>query len=164
MDQYFRRVDISDDTRILDAGGYPSSWKDAHVIGKLTILNQQPIDVSMLHESMSYIVGDGTTLPFEDNSFDIVFSNSTIEPVGTCQTQRKFACETQRVGNQIWVQTPACDFLVEPHLLTPFIHFLPTEWQRRLLSYKEIQILFPDCAILRKRWWGMTKSYIAVFR
>jgi hypothetical protein len=32
----------------------------------------------------------------------------------------------------------------------------------RLLSYREMQILFPDCRILRERVLFLTKSYIAV--
>jgi hypothetical protein len=31
------------------------------------------------------------------------------------------------------VQTPARSFPVEPHLLAPFIHWLPRAWQRRLV-------------------------------
>jgi hypothetical protein len=32
----------------------------------------------------------------------------------------------------------------------------------RLLTYREVKELFPDCTILRERFFGMTKSYIAV--
>jgi hypothetical protein len=31
----------------------------------------------------------------------------------------------------------------------------------RLLTHREMQILFPDCVILRERFCGLTKSYIA---
>ena len=32
----------------------------------------------------------------------------------------------------------------------------------RLLTYQEVANLFPDCRILRERFFGLTKSYIAV--
>ena len=32
----------------------------------------------------------------------------------------------------------------------------------RLLTFREMQTLFPDCQILRERLFGLTKSYIAV--
>ncbi len=32
----------------------------------------------------------------------------------------------------------------------------------RLLSYREMRLLFPDCQILRERFLFLTKSYIAV--
>ena len=32
----------------------------------------------------------------------------------------------------------------------------------RLLTYREVANLFPDCRILRERFFGLTKSYIAV--
>jgi hypothetical protein len=32
----------------------------------------------------------------------------------------------------------------------------------RLLTYREMQALFPDCVILRERILGITKSYVAI--
>jgi hypothetical protein len=32
----------------------------------------------------------------------------------------------------------------------------------RLLTFAEMQVLFPDCTILREQFFGLTKSYIAV--
>ena len=32
----------------------------------------------------------------------------------------------------------------------------------RLLTYAEVARLFPDCGILRERFWDLRKSYIAV--
>jgi hypothetical protein len=128
-------------------------------------------------------------LDFADHSFDIAFSNSVIEHVGALDEQRAFADELRRVGRQLWVQTPARSFFFEPHLLTPFIHFLPHSWQRRLvrnftlwgwvtrpsqasvdrmlgelrlLDYATFRALFPDCEIRRERFLGFTKSFVAV--
>ncbi len=77
----------------------------------------------------------------------------------------------------------------EPHLLTPFVHYLPRRLQSRLLrrftlwgwiarpspeqverfvrdtrllTHREMQSLFPDCEIRRERFLGFTKSYVAV--
>jgi len=135
------------------------------------------------------VVGDGCKLEFGDRSFDIVFSNSVIEHVGTFERQRAFARECRRTGRQLWVQTPARCFPIEPHLIAPFFHFLPRFAQRRLLrnftvwgllarpttaeveaflsevrllTYREMRELFPDCEIIRERVLGFTKSYIAL--
>jgi len=56
-------------------------------------------------------------LNYSDNEFDICFSNSVIELVGSFEDQRKFANEIRRVGRKLWVQTPARSFFFEPHYL-----------------------------------------------
>jgi hypothetical protein len=118
-----------------------------------------------------------------------VFSNSVIEHLSSFDRQMAFACEARRVGRKLWIQTPAKEFFVEPHLLAPFVHFLPVSLQRRvirrftvwgimtkpspaqveaflqevrLLSFAEMQQLFPDCEIRREVAFGFTKSYVAV--
>src|SRR5436305_9486326 len=81
----------------------------------------------------SWVAGDGRALPFRDGAFDVVFSNSVIEHVGDAASQRRFAREVARVGRAYWVQTPNRWFPVEQHLLTPLVHWLPKQWQRRLV-------------------------------
>lgn len=80
-------------------------------------------------------------------------------------------------------------FLVEPHLITPLVHYLPKLVQRRLLrnftiwglitrptiqqcenflqevhllGKRELKQLFPDAEIWHERVLGLTKSLIAV--
>ena len=74
---------------------------------------------------LAYVHGDGCDIPFADQSFDIVFSNSVIEHVGGQEAQIRFAREISRVGRGYWVQTPNRYFPIETHLLTPFVHLLP---------------------------------------
>jgi Methyltransferase domain len=140
-------------------------------------------------QSVEYVLGDGKSVPYADREFDICFSNSTIEHLFRLDEQRRFANEVRRVGHGVWLQTPARGFPFEPHWLSPLIHWLPRRWQKRLgrnftvygwmlrptsedvsqrvdelrlLTYREMQELFPDCEIRRERFLGLTKSYIAV--
>lgn len=112
-----------------------------------------------------------------------------IEHVGSLDRQRAFANEVRRVGDGVWVQTPANEFPIEPHYLSPFVHYFPKHVQKRvlrffsfwglltrpsqekinakvdeirLLSYNEMRELFPDCEIIRERFLWMTKSYVAM--
>ena len=139
--------------------------------------------------TLTYVQGSATDLPFGDRSFDIVFSNSMIEHLGDWASQERFAREALRVGRGLWVQTPARWFPVEPHLLTPLVHYLPKGAQRHLLrnftvwgwitrprqdevedlldelallTASQVRTLFPGCSLLRERVLGLTKSIMVV--
>ena len=176
--------------RLLDVGGYPWCWPAGALPCAITILNRDiPSNTGTGHSPCEFVAGDGCALPFAEGAFEVVFSNSVIEHVGTWERQQAFAAEARRVGRRLWVQTPAREFFIEPHLIAPFIHWLPRTWQRRLmrnftvrgwierpdavavdaflaevrlLTRAEMSALFPDCTILRERFLGLTKSYIAV--
>lgn len=176
--------------RLLDVGGYPWCWPVGSLPCAITILNREmPPGPGAGDSPCELIKGDGCALPFADRAFEVVFSNSVIEHVGTWERQRAFAAEARRVGRRLWVQTPAREFFIEPHLIAPFIHWWPRPWQRRLirnftlrgwierpdaaavgafladvrlLTLAEMKSLFPDCTILRERFLGLTKSYIAI--
>ncbi len=190
--QWFRFViSPTSGSSVLDVGGYPWIWLEAGLPLKVTLLNPHilPDLPAQFGDRFEFIVGDGCKLDYSDKRFDVVFSNSVIEHVGTYDQQRAFAAEARRVGVALWIQTPAREFFIEPHLLAPFFHFLPRSLQSRitrygtvwglltkpnpaqvedfingirLLSYAEMKELFPDCEILRERWLGFTKSYVAV--
>jgi SAM-dependent methyltransferase len=72
-----------------------------------------------------YVQGDACLLPFEDASFDIVFSNAVIEHVGGRERQRAFVSEAIRVGRRVFITTPNRRFPVEVHTRLPFVHWLP---------------------------------------
>ena|ERR1017187_4039176 len=181
------------ETQILDVGGYPWCWPDSQVSSPVTILNLHilPGLEDQWKDRYTLVIGDATCMQYQDRQFDIIFSNSVIEHLGTYQQQEKFAREVRRVGRDLWIQTPAKCFFLEPHLLTPFIHWFPKQTQislaryftlwgwitrpskeaafeyvneLRLLNESEMRALFPDCEIMKEKILGLTKSYIAVRR
>jgi len=193
MKKFFALIAPTPSTRMIDIGGAPITWtREAGVetTFPITLCNIRfPRDLASQGARFSAVEADATELPFPDKSFDVAFSNSVIEHLGTWERQQAFAREARRVGDKLWIQTPARSFPIEPHYLAPFIHFLPKNWQRRLarratlwglltkpspqvidewidelrlLSYSEFKQLFPDCHILKERLLGFTKSYVAV--
>ena len=192
MQWFQREITLKPTDRILDVGGYPWFWREAAPVNSITLFNLDfPVALIAQYPSFTYGTGDGCHLPYTDRAFAVVFSNSVIEHVGTWERQVQFANEARRVGRQLWVQTPAREFFIEPHLMVPFLHWLPKRWQRhllrnltpwgwlsrptpvqvenllgeiRLIKRAEMRRLFPDCDILEEKFLGQTKSYIAVRR
>jgi len=132
MERFAQEFGITKDTRVLDIGGTPDCWELLAVRPRLVLLNT-PRAGEELASAAEWVAGDGRTLPFRDQSFDVVFSNSVIEHVGDAESQRRFAREVMRVGRAWWVETPNRWFPVEQHLLTPFVHWLPKTWQRAMV-------------------------------
>jgi SAM-dependent methyltransferase len=118
MATFQRLFPLTSQTRILDVGGTSLNWSFIAVQPQVTLLNL-PTD------GVANVVGDGRFLPFRDRSFDIVFSNSVIEHISLPSDQQRFADEVRRTGRAYWVQTPDYRFPIEPHLVTPFLHWLP---------------------------------------
>jgi hypothetical protein len=181
---------------IVDIGGSKNYWRiiPQEYFNKyqvnITIVNL-PADISEEnHGPFRFVVGDGCNLvDFDDQAFDIAHSNSVIEHVGDWERMVKFAKELSRVAPRRFVQTPNYWFPIEPHFMTPFIHWLPKPlriWlvQRfqlghlpkaatideavrlvesfRLLNKKMLQELFKDSEILTERLCWLPKSHIAV--
>jgi Methyltransferase domain len=176
---------------ILDVGGTESFWEmmDFAESGyDITLLNTHPIETH--HQGIRSVVGDARSLDlFADRQFDIVFSNSVIEHVGTLEQQRMMANEVRRVARRYFVQTPNFSFPIEPHFLFPGFQWLPREarvwlvrhaaigWYERtpdleaaraivnevrLLTRREIRMLFPDGEITSETFYGLTKSFMVV--
>jgi predicted SAM-dependent methyltransferase len=187
MRQFFALFAPSPEIRVLDIGGTSQTWSnesEGHIPFSVTLINICGNGDDKADRFIR-VQGDATEMPFADDSFDIAFSNSVIEHVGTWEKQLEFAREARRVARRLWIQTPARSFPIESHLLAPYIQYLPKRAQHRivrwtprgrltpdvvheivdevrLLTYSEIKLLFPDCQILRERLFGFTKSYIAV--
>lgn len=188
MIEFQQLFDLKPEIRVLDVGGSPNIWTLIPIRPHLTIVNLTP-PPEECPSDIQWIIADGRFLPFCDQGFDIVFSNSVIEHLGTFEDQIRFAEEIRRVGRRYYVQTSAKYFPIEPHFLTPMVQFMPkplqlrivrnfTVWglltrpshkeveeavySIRLLTKKEMKILFPDAHLLTERLLGLPKSYIAV--
>jgi hypothetical protein len=177
--------------RLLDVGGTPSYWRNvAGEVGpdlEITLLNRSAPESDPA--GFRSLVGDARDLSrFGDREFDVVFSNSVIEHVGSFEDQRRMATEVRRVGRWYFVQTPNRRFPIEPHLEFPFFQYLPVAlrvalvrrfqlgWAPRLpdraaaadyvtsirlLTGAEVSALFPDGRLLAERFLGLVKSWIA---
>jgi SAM-dependent methyltransferase len=132
MQRFAKDLAITPETLVLDVGGTPGCWDLLSARPRVVLLNT-PRTKEELSAAASWVAGDGCSLPFRDQAFDVVFSNSVIEHVGDAANQRRFASEVARVGRGFWVQTPNRWFPVEQHLLTPLIHLLPRSWQLRIV-------------------------------
>ena len=194
LDLFRRSLSPGPEDVLLDVGGYPVFWTvHPPMAGRIDTLNLHAASfdpASFPNHRIRPLEGDGRALPFEDGSYDIAFSNSVIEHVGSWEDQKSFAAELCRVGKRVWCQTPALECPIEPHFLAPFVHWMPRQWRpfvvryftprgwaskgskesiqemvdwTRLISKREMAELFPDCRILVEYLVPLVpKSYIAV--
>jgi hypothetical protein len=182
-----------DRVTVLDIGGRPKYWEmmtAGTLLGgrlHITLLNVEAHHAPS--PNVDVVVGDGRSMPqFSDGQFDIVFSNSTIEHVGSFADQQRMAAEVRRVGRRYYVQTPNRHFPIEPHFVFPLFQYLPVPtrvwlvrhfslgWlprtpdvrlatqvveEIRLLTRGEMERLFPDATIHEERFSGLVKSFVA---
>ena len=176
--------------KILDVGGTEAYWENNGFANldsiHITLLNLEKQRTSCTN--IDSIVGDATNLKqYNDNQFDICFSNSVIEHLYNFENQQKMAKETQRVGKYYFIQTPNKYFIIEPHFLLPFFQFFPgnlqhyiltktklsrgKKWNKkfaknyineiRLLSLNEMKELHPHSKFDFEKFIGLTKSFTA---
>jgi hypothetical protein len=94
----------------------------------------------------AYQQADGLNLPFEDGSFDLVYSNAVIEHVGLEPEQRRFLDEHARVGRWWIATTPNKTFPIESHSNAVMSHWRKS-WSHpdvsRLLTKHQFAELLP---------------------
>jgi hypothetical protein len=147
MQKLFKKFPLTSKSLVLDVGGLPKTWDLAPIRPKVVTLNL-PTAYPADQIPPLLVFGDGCQLPFRDQTFDLVFSNSVIEHLGTVGRQQQFASEIQRVGKQFFVQTPNRWFPMEHHVWMPVIHWFPKNWQKPILNGWSLwqMIAQPDAA------------------
>lgn len=183
---------ISENTKILDVGYSDVEYSDVdNYLEKnypyqknITALGiEEPNTFSERYPEVTVCRYDGSYFPFEDDSFDIVWSNAVIEHVGGYEAQKLFLSECARVGKQVFITTPNRWFPIEVHTHFPFIHWLPKpvsnflislmgkKWATgaymNLLSYRKLDKMCSEIglvhyAIIKNRLWGLTLECIIV--
>ncbi len=187
MKEFLSLMSVRPGTTVLDLGGHPNSWDAVPYPLEITILNLpgriQPVERT--HHTVSYVEGDACEVDgVRDGEFEIVFSNSVIEHVGSDDRQRAFASEVRRVGRKFWVQTPSKWFPIEAHCGMPFWWFYPEYLRRaflrgwrkklpawteaientRVLTRRQLIDLFPEAKIKVERFAGLSKSYVVYYQ
>jgi len=179
--------------RILDLGGDLAYWKNmkwTNSATHITLLNLSPSPIPEdLKNRFESVQANALQCPFPDYSFDLVFSNSAIEHMGSRENQNVFAKEVKRLSHNYIVQTPSIWFPLEPHCRIPFFQFIPHSIRAVLLmifpvhyfpkarNYKEgvlaskttmmmgkkrFRSFFPHASFFTEYLWGIPKSYTAI--
>jgi hypothetical protein len=178
--------------RIIDIGGTSAFWERRGWAGRpdvhVTLVNLKA-DPSA-HANITSLAGDATNLAGSaDKSFDVAFSNSVIEHLFTQENQQAMAREVQRVARAFWVQTPNYWFPVEPHYHVLGWQWMPEGarvallrrrrcgWRGpcpdieqarryvrevRLLTRRDLALLFPGATIVPERLLGLVKSWVVM--
>ena len=179
--------------RIADIGGARNYWEGLRACWsdlplEITIIN---IGAEPLDDPPFFIrPGDACDLShYDDNSFDVVHSNSVIEHVGQWPEVAAMAREVRRLAPHYYIQTPDFAFPFEPHFRTLFFHWYPEVVRARmimkrrhgfigpektltdamlnvqainLLNKRQMGDLFPDARIVHERILGFAKSLVAI--
>lgn len=190
---FFRKLiePLPKPVRILDVGGTQDFWEGMDYVdperASITVFNLMA-SVSR-HSNITTASGSACDMSmFEDAQFDVVFSNSVIEHVGSRDDQQAMAREIQRVGERYFVQTPNLYFPIEPHFMFPYFQFLPLgakvwllmhfplSWSGRfsdrgraikmanwvnLLDRGDFAAMFPGAQLYEEKVFGLTKSFVA---
>jgi hypothetical protein len=175
--------------RVLDLGGSPTTWRLAPVRPEhVTIVN---IDAYVAEEPWITVQqADACNLSSDvlRQEFDLVYSNSLLEHVGGHARREDLAQQVHAAAPHHWVQTPYRYFPIEPHWMMPAMQFFPFAIRMRasqhwryghmstpseatayekvaeveLIGNAQMRWLFPESALWRERYLGMTKSLIAI--
>ncbi len=113
---------------------------------------------------------------FQDNEFDISWSNAVIEHVGNREKQEFFLKEIKRVAKKSFIATPNKYFLFEVHTKVFLLHFLPKrvfdsilvflgkKWATgdymNLFCYRDLKHLLDQCGI--KEYKAIKTGYLVL--
>jgi hypothetical protein len=189
-----RLLEHKESIKILDIGGELDFWRhmewdnDRCTIYLLNLEDRTPTKAPDT-KGFVWVTGNALALPYQAGEFDLIFSNSVIEHVGSYQNQVLFAAEVNRVCSKYMIQTPSIWFPLEPHSLLPLFQFIPHALRALLImlfninyfpkqktykaaleisrstlmfSKKRFQQIFPEATIEVETLFGIPKSYTAI--
>ena len=191
-----RAEELGRPLNIIEVGGRELYWDNVELknVAKIDIFNLSNDELDYASEETTpkgetqfrSLIGNGCALTdITDGAYDVYHSNSVIEHVGDWCNVERFVNEARRVAPAGWMQTPAWEFPIEPHLRQPCIHWVSRPLQRKfmrkpewmpnpsvserrtyiedinLLSRVEMIALFPGADLWTERFFGFPKSYVS---
>jgi ubiquinone/menaquinone biosynthesis C-methylase UbiE len=103
---------------------------------KITAFSDQ--DASWMeneYKGLKFKQGTALEIPFENNTFELVFSSAVIEHVGSNSNQSKFIFECFRIAKKyVFITTPNRYYPIEVHTAIPLLHWLPKSIYRNILK------------------------------
>jgi SAM-dependent methyltransferase len=173
--------ELTETTRILDLGS--ETGRNIHAVLRGTRVQPKNVYICDIHEPLvsagaerygftPVVARDGEALPFEQQSFDIVYCSSVIEHVTlpkaelwqerserrfvekSHERQLGFANEIRRLGRQYFVQTPYRGFPIESHSWLPFMGWLPRPVLLPVMRFTNavwVKSTNPDWRLLNRR-------------
>jgi ubiquinone/menaquinone biosynthesis C-methylase UbiE len=187
----------TENTKILDVGAeinpegnstmqfidcYP--WK--HRVSAINLSEDHISAIRQFYPEVETRIGDACALPWDDKSFDIVYSNAVIEHLGDFEKQKQIAKEIMRVGKSWFVTTPNRWYPFEFHMRLPLVTWLPgNAYLRighiisynhvckryvsgikfddlRLMTARELRECFPNSRIVKQRVTFMAETLIVI--
>lgn len=156
---------------------------------RITLVNTEHQDITRGDMFTSHLGSATDPALFGARRFDMVHSNSVIEHVGAWRDMEMFAANVRRLAPRYYVQTPNYWFPYEPHFRFPGFQYLPENvraalimrfslgffariadrataddiiYHHRLVSTRQMRVLFPDGEISHEKIAVLNKSIIAV--
>jgi len=182
---------ITKPVKIIDLGGTVNYWKQMGLTDPsealITILNIEEENETL--PNTTFMKGDVCNPPIDLKNFDLIFSNSVIEHVGSEQKRKQMAHLITSSCKSYYIQTPNYWFPFEPHFLFPFFQYFPRfiriffvkyfdmGWFKKtgdkkkaeeivdsiyLLSLNEFSSLFPSATIHKEKVLFFNKSFTAI--
>lgn len=190
--RFLRTVNPGPEMKVLDVGFQDAQYQAADNFieehyqwpSMITALGiEEPTHFSKRYPDVNVVVYDGSTFPFGDSSFDVVWSNAVLEHVGDRSAQLQFLRECRRVGGTLFLTTPNKRFPIEVHSRLPLIHWLPerafdkllqaankgqfADGYMNLLTKRDLLALLEEAditnvAVVGNRFLGFTMDYVAI--
>lgn len=142
FDLFMETMEPTDNSLILDVGVTPNNERPESNFfenlypykNRITAVSiEDASNLEKLYPGLRFVMIKDGRLPFNDNEFDVAFSNAVLEHVGSRAQQRRFIAEMIRVSRKCFIAVPDRIFPIEHHTALPLIHYFPQELHRRLL-------------------------------
>lgn len=121
--------------KLLEIGagsGGIANYFGTHPSGRFTVDAVDVVDNRLVTDGFTYRQVEDTSLPFADESFDVVITNHVIEHVGDRPAQLAHLSEVARVlrhGGLAYLAVPNRWMVIEPHFQLAFLSWMPPAWR-----------------------------------